>query len=187
MRGGEGDSSDSFIYSPLGGSLVGSCGNGGRILAGSSEVGRGGHGEVGSGGSSEVGSGGNGGGLLVRSGAGGGVGGIGDGDGDSAGSMAGSGGNGGGLLVRSGAGGGIGDLGDRDGDSAGSMVDTGAGGGPFSVVGRLGWGSMRQSLSVGTITFSEVPGGAEVDSYFCTTLHSRPSSMSEATVNRKSL
>ena len=73
--------------------------------------------------------------------------------------MAGSGGNGGGLLVRS-----------------------GAGGGPFSVVGRLGWGSMRQSPSVGTITFSEVPGGAELDPYFCTTSHSRPSSLSEATV-----
>ena len=41
---------------------------------------------------------------------------------------------------------------------------------------------MGQSLSVGTITFSEVPGGAEVDSYICTTSHSRPCSVSEATV-----
>ena len=185
VRGGEGDLSDSFLSSPSGGSLVG---NGGSISAGRSEVGSGGHGEVGSGGSSEGGRGGNVGGLLVGSGAGGGIGGIGeedggsagsmagsgggllvetgtdggvgdlgDGDGDSAGSMAGGGGNGGGLLVGSGAGGGVGDLGEGDGDSA---VSTGAGGG-LSVVSRLGLGSMRQSLYVGTITFSEVPGGAK--------------------------
>ena len=43
------------------------------------------------------------------------------------------------------------------------MVDTGAGGRLFSVVSRLGLGSMRQSLSVGIIIFSEVPGGGEVD------------------------
>ena len=46
----EGDSYDSFISSPSGGSLVGSGGNGGSILAGSSEVGSGGISEVGSGG-----------------------------------------------------------------------------------------------------------------------------------------
>ena len=46
VRGGEGDSSDSSISSPSGGSLVGSGDNGGTILAGS-----GGHGEVGSDGS----------------------------------------------------------------------------------------------------------------------------------------
>ena len=122
VRGGEGVSSDSFISSPSGGSLVGSGGNGGSILAGSSEGDSGGHGEGGSGG------------------------------------------NGGGLLVCSGAGGGVGDLGEGDGDLAVSMVDTGAGGGLFSVVSRLGLGSMRQSLSVDTITFSEVPGGVKVDS-----------------------
>ena len=49
MRGGEGNSSDSFISSPSGGSLVGSGGNGGRISVGGSEVGSGGSSEGGNG------------------------------------------------------------------------------------------------------------------------------------------